>query len=156
LSTLENLKSMNLPEDTMVTLSQEAGEGVDFRNEHSPAEIWNGAGMAGELASWVTTKGLDVFDSWGNNIFLQLREDGYLDDYDREGWFEEYISEALSEHAYDLSLFESNTESYDYKRGYCTVTTTIRVPLHQLINTGTSISGWEASVKTPFGTLTLD
>ena len=156
MSTLENLKSMNLPEDTMVTLSQEAGEGIDFRNEHNPVEIWNEAGMASELASWVTTKGLDVFDNWGNNIFLQLREDGFLDDYDREGWFEEYISQTLSENAYDLSLFESNTESYDYKRGYCTVTTTIQVPLHQLFNTGTSISGWTASVKTPAGTLTLD
>jgi len=147
---------MNLPEDTMVTLSQEGGDQVDFRHEHNPVEIWNSSGMASELAAWVTTKGLDVYDDYGNNIFLNLREEGFLDDYDREGWFEEYISETLSEHAYDLSLFESNTESYDYKRGYCTVTTTIRVPLHQLINTGTSISGWEASVKTPFGTLTLD
>ena len=156
MSTLENLKSMNLPEDTMVRLSQEGGEQVDFRNEHSPVHIWSSSGMDVELAKWVTTKGLDVFDDYGNNIFLNLREEGYLDDYDREGWFEEYISEVFSEHAYDLSLFESNTEQYDYKRGYCTVTTIINVPLHQLLNTGTSISGWKASVKTPVGTLTLD
>jgi hypothetical protein len=156
LSTLENLKSMNLPKDTMIRLSQEGGEQVDFRHEHSPVDIWNSSGMASELASWVATKGLDVFDDYGNNIFLNLREEGYLDEYDREGWFEEYISQVFSEHAYDLSLFDSNTEHYDYKRGYCTVTTTINVPLHQLFNTGTSISGWQASVKTPAGTLTLD
>ena len=156
MSTLENLKSMNLSEDTMVTLTREGGASVDFRVGENPSETWTSDGIPHKLASLVTTKGLDVFDNYGNNIFLKLREEGYLDDYDREGWFEEYISNIMTESGYDLDLFESHTESYDYKRGYCTVTTTIQVPLHQLFNTGTSISGWQASVKTPVGTLTLD
>jgi hypothetical protein len=154
---IKKLQSLRLPEDTLVMLSKEAGDSVDFRHDHDPASIWHSAGIGRELANLLTTRGLDVYDEYGNSILEELRTKGHLEDYEpREGWFDEYLAEVFFESAYDLGLFDSSTEHYDYKRGYCTVSTAIKIPLNQLVDAGESINGWTVTVSTPNGTLTLD
>ena len=49
-----------------------------------------------------------------------------------------------------------SVESYDYKRGFCTLSTTVRVPASNFIETSPLVSGWNVSVSTENGTLTFD
>ena len=82
----------------------------------------------------------------------------YLEDYERgSDSFAEYIAETLSENFYDVDLIEHSTEKYDHKRGFCTLTAEVNVPIGNLLATKPYISSeWVVSVQTPAGRLTLD
>ena len=86
-----------------------------------------------------------------------MRQNNLLDNYERDGTFDDYLSEVLYESHWDLDIVEWSTEKYDHKRGCCTVSATFAVPLSCLYaNPEAQLTGWEASVKTPLGTLILN
>jgi len=89
-------------------------------------------------------------------VLQSLRDDGLLDDYERDDTFSDYLNEVITDNFWDVDFIESSTEKYDYKRGFCTLTAEVVVPVAQLLELQPSLTGWSASVRTPAGVLTLE
>ena len=127
--------------------------------------------LAGLLASPVPVYSAYGEVSEGNDILNDMRANDLLDDYERgEEYFAEYIAEQLVETVYDQEYsIEYSTTQYDYKRGRCDISTEVRVRAGDLyaadaskegryyfFNADSFVSGFEVSVETPNGTLTLN
>lgn len=85
-----------------------------------------------------------------------LRDQDLLEDYERGSYdFENYLADTIKENFYDLELVDYSTEKYDHKRGFTTLTATVKVPVENFIETDPACYGWTVSVQTTSGTLTL-
>tara|TARA_Y100000310_G_scaffold315099_1_gene365268 strand:- start:1010 stop:1486 length:477 start_codon:yes stop_codon:yes gene_type:complete len=155
MSIFETLREMNMPGDSVVSLSLSEGTDVFVHNESEVETALTETTVVSEFAELVSTKGLEVTTAYGTNVLDSLRDDGLLDDYDREGWFSDYLTETMNDNFYDLDLIEYSTEKYDYKRGFCTLTADVRVTLENLLDVCPPLTGWDVQVKTPNGTLTV-
>ena len=157
MSVANKIKSMNLPSDAMVTLTYEEGVDVFVHNETEVEDAIQGTSVISEFASLVSQSKLDARNRWSGNILEHLRNESYLDDYERGTYgFEEYIAETLADNFYDTDLIEYSTEKYDHKRGFTTLTAQIQVPVENFINVDPYISGWNVSVETENGTLSFN
>ena len=168
------LRELGVDREECLTLSYSEGAEVwhctDSYVEESVAETDTAAMLAGLLAT-----GVPVFSTYGDtgpgcDILNEMRDNDLLEDYDYEGWFEEYLTEKLQETIYDGEYaLEYSTEQYDYKRGRCDISTTVRVRAGDLydledfrdnnvasVTPDTFVAGFEVSVRTKAGTLTLD
>ena len=163
---VNTLNELNVENDALLNLSYTEGADVWHINEShvedTVAETFTANRFAGLLASNVP-----VFGNWGDvvdgaDILNEMRANGALDDYERGDYaFEEYISNLLAETIYDNEYsLEYSTEQYDYKRGRCDISVNVRVRAADVIALGDAadsiVSGFEVSVKTPAGTLTLN
>ena len=165
---VDTLRELNIGTEDFVTLSYTEGCDVWHINEshveESVAETSTASLLAGLLASGVT-----VADTYGENDILdEMRSEGLLDEYERgEEYFEEYLTEKPQETIYEGEYaLHYSTEQYDYKRGRCDISTTVRVKAGDLfdydekaclafLNADALVRGFELSVKTPAGILTL-
>ena len=154
--TLEKLASLQLPNDTMVTLTYSEGTDVFVHNETEVETAMTDTDVISQFAELIATPGLKLTTSYGTQVLQSLRDEGLLESYDREGWFSEYLCETISENFYDVDLIEHSTQKYDHKRGYCTLTAVVKTTLANLLESQPSLSGWTASVDTVAGTLTLE
>ena len=153
---VEKLRNLNLPEDSLVNLSFEDHSEVFHYTEDYHDEVLSDTGIIESIASLVSTF-KDNVTSYGDSILENMRQNNLLDNYERDGTFDDYLSEVLYESHWDLDIVEWSTEKYDHKRGCCTVSATFAVPLSCLYaNPEAQLTGWEASVKTPLGTLILN
>ena len=108
------------------------------------------------FSSLVTTPGLKTTTRYGQDPLETLRDEGLLEDYKRgSGSFEDYVSEAITDNFYDVDLIDYSTEKYDHKRGFCTLEANLKVSAGDLMSSNADVNGWEASVKTEQGTLTI-
>lgn len=160
------LRELNVVDGAYVTLRYTEGADVwhinDSHVEDAVGETSTAALLAGLLASGVT-----VSDTYSEGDLLgEMRSNGLLDDYDREGGFEDYLTEQLVSTIYDGEYsLEYSTEQYDHKRGRCDISTTVRVragDLYELsddtssfVSADSVVRGFDVSVQTPAGTLTL-
>ena len=160
------LRELNVADGAYITLRYTEGADVWHINESHVAdavgETSTAALLAGLLASGVT-----VSDTYSEGDLLgEMRSNGLLDDYDREGGFEDYLTEQLVSTIYDGEYsLEYSTEQYDHKRGRCDISTTVRVragDLYELsddtssfVSADSVVRGFDVSVQTPAGTLTL-
>ena len=151
------LQALKLPEDTMVNLSYSEGTDVFVHNETEVDDALSYTDVISTFASLVATRGLNVSTQFGGNVLQVMRSEGHLDDYERgSNAFEDYIGEFLTENFYDQDFIEHSTERYDHKRGFCTLSTQVQLPMSEIISQSPYLSGWEISVKTDSGTLTID
>jgi len=172
---VNKLRELGVKDDGCVTLSYSEGCEVWHINEshvqESVAETETAAMVAGLLAG-----GVPVYSSYGgvsdgNDILNEMRAQDVLEDYERgEECFEDYITEKLQETIYDGEYsIEYSTEQYDYKRGRCEISTEVRVRAGdlyaadaatsgrlQFFDASSFVRGFNVSVKTENGTLTLD
>ncbi len=123
--------------------------------------------LAGRLASGVPVYSNGVEPDAEGDILNEMRANDALDDYDRgDECFDEYLTEVLATTIYENEYsLEYSTQQYDYKRGRCEISAAVRVragDLYNLASDTTSfvtvdsiVSGFEASVETGKGTLTL-
>ena len=119
----------------------------------SPA--WLGGGN--KIPIKILKSKLKVTTSFGTNIIESLRAGGFLDDYERGSYgFSDYISKAIRQNFYDLDFIESSIEKYDYKRGFCTLSAKVKIPVEDLIMKSPYVGGWTVSVPTENGTITLN
>ena len=132
------------------------GVSVFVHNETAIDTALSETSVIEQFCELIATPGLQAEDSWGNNILGELRNSGYLDDYERDYTFTNYLSEAVRENFYDLEFIEKSIESYDYKRGHCTLSTTVQIPVKNFIEVHPFVFGWSISVPTENGTLTFD
>lgn len=157
MSTLETLRNMNLPTDTVVSLSYSQGTDVFVHNETEVETALQDTDVVSAVAELAATPGLKLQNSYGNDVLETFRDAGLLDDYERDGTFEDYLADTINDNFYDQEVIEYSTEKYDHKRGFTTLSADLKVELGNLLENAIWVSsGWDVSVKTPNGTLTLD
>ena len=157
MSRFDKLKEMNLGNDTKVVVSSEDGQEVfHYTGDDYEGDTVNKTGMAAILADLVTKKQLS-----NNSVIEQLRNDGFLDDYERGSYeFEEYVGNAIAENWYEAGFLEVDTKHYDYKRGYTNVKAELEITLGELFAANKAnpylFGGWNVAVETPMGTLNVE
>ena len=152
----EKIQNLNIDDNAFVTLEYSEGVDVFVHNETAVDTAIGETDVVSQFCELVATPGLQAEDGWGNNILSELRENGFLDDYERDYTFAEYLTDTIRENFYDIEFIEKSVESYDYKRGYCTLSTTVKVPAANFIKASPFVAGWSVSVSTENGTLTFD
>ena len=157
MSIVNKLKSLKIKPDAMATLIYSAGTDVFVHNETEIEDALAETDVVQTFSNLVTTPGLQVFNGYGDNILEELRDSGHLDDYCRGSFeFEEFVSEVVAENIYDFDFIDRSVEKYDHKRGFCTLTAAVQVPVSNLIEINPFLVGWDISVVTKDGTLTLN
>ncbi len=157
MSVVKRLQSLNLPEDSIVTLTLEEGTDVFVHNETEVEDAINETCVIYDFASLIANTKLDARNRWTGNIIQHLRDNDFLEEYERGSFaFEDFLAETLTENFYDTELIDYSTEKYDYKRGFTTLSAQVEIPLTNFIEIDPSVSGWTVSVETNNGTLTFD
>jgi len=157
MSRFDKLRQMNFDGSSKVVVSTEDGADiVHYTGEDYEGDTIRQSGIATSLANLVTSKHLV------NNVAIEeLRNDGFLDDYERGSYeFEDYVATAITENWYELGLLEVDTKHYDHKRGYTSVKAELKITLGELLSADTEspylFSGWDVEVETPMGTLKVE
>ena len=160
MSMIDKLKSLNLNDDDIVNFTLSEGTDVFVHNETEVETALCDTDVVETLSSFLSEPGLKAYSAWGNyqtTILEDLRDEGHLDDYERDFTFPEYLTSLINENFYDLELVDYSVEKYDHKRGFCTLTAEVNVPFGNLLEARPYISdSWTVQVKTPAGTLTVE
>ena len=157
MSVVKRLQSLNLTDDAMIHLTYEEGADVFVHNETEVEDAINETSVIYEFASLVAQTKLDVRNRWSGNILEHLRNESYLDDYERGTFdFENFLAETIRDNFYDVDLIEYSTEKYDYKRGFTTLTAEVDIPFANFVQVDPNVTGWKVSVETENGTLSFD
>jgi hypothetical protein len=152
----ERLSTLSLPEDTDITLTYSQGTEVFVHNETAVDTAIADTDVISQFADLVATPRLQAEVPYVGNVLETMREEGFLDDYERGSFaFEDFISEVIHGNFYDQQFIDSSVRQYDHKRGFCTLESTVTVPLTNLLDTRPLVYGWTVSVNTPAGTLIL-
>ena len=155
MSIIENLKNLNFESGATATLTYSDGAEVFVHNETEVETALAETDVVWSFVELIATPGLEVKTLFGTNVLESLRDDGLLEDYERDDTFSDYLNEVITDNFWDVDFIESSTEKYDYKRGFCTLTAEVVVPVAQLLELQPSLTGWSASVRTPVGVLTF-
>ena len=157
MSVVKRLQSLKLADDAMITLTYEEGTDVFVHNETEVEDAMNETDVINTFASLIANTKLDARNRWSGNVIQHLRDNDFLDEYERGSFeFEDFLAETLTENFYDTDLIEYSTEKYDHKRGFCTLTAQVEVPFANFVEVNPFISGWKVSVETENGTLSFD
>ena len=157
MTTITKLQSLKLPENAMLTLTYEEGADVFHYTGNEVEDAIGETSVIQEFASLISNSKLDARNRWCGNILEHLRNEQWLDDYERgSGNFDEYIAEVLTDNFYDIDMIEYSTEKYDHKRGFTTLTAQVEVPASNYLEVVPFIIGWTISVETELGTVTID
>ena len=153
---IEKLKSLNLSEDTVVHLEYSDGTDVFVHNESEVETALEATNVVDIFSELITTPKICVEAEYSGNPLESLRDDGLLEDYNRGDYnFSEYVAEAISENFYDVDLIDYSVEKYDYKRGFCTLSASLKSTVKSLLTSQANIEQWKVSVDTDAGLLTL-
>ena len=107
MSVFERLTELNLPDDTTVTMSYSEGTDVFVHNETAVDTAISETDVISQFASLVITPGFQAEVSYVGNVMDTIRNEGYLDDYERGSFtFEDYVTEVLAENFYDQEFIE--------------------------------------------------
>ena len=163
MSTLDKLRNLNLPSDTVVTVKH-TSDAVDVnlgsweKEEHAFGEC----GIATTFSQFISTPGLQA--NWGDqSVRERLVEHQVLTEEitseNRQAVAENLSKELTWDKSYDLDLFEYETEQHDHKWGEITFQFEVEVPLENLLETSPEMGDWgtwELSVDTEtLGHITL-
>ena len=156
MSVVKRLQSLNLADDAMITLTREEGTDVFVHNETEVDDAINETSVIYDFASLIADTKLDARNRWSGNIIQHLRDNDFLDEYERGSFaFEDFLTETLTENFYDTELIEYSTEKYDHKRGFCTLSAEVEIPYGNLTQAQPDLFGWDVVVETPLGTLNI-
>lgn len=153
---MNKLKSLNLKGDEIVSLRYSEGVDVFVHNETDVETALSDTDVVDTFSELLATPGLKVSTQYGGEVLESLRSEGHLEDYERDGYFSDYLSETIKENFYDLDFIDYTTEKYDHKRGFCTLTAEVNVTAENLFNSAPFLGSWSASVRTENGTLTIE
>jgi len=155
MSVVNRLESLNISDDTKVTFTYEDGCDVFHYTDDHIDDAVRETRIAQTLAEVITEGALYKN---GNEVLEEMRDNGLLDDYPRDGsGFTDFVCGVIEENYWEYDwLSDRHTERYDHKRGYTTFTLEFEVPFSQIKENPYSFAGWTASVQTDNGTLTLD
>ena len=148
------LQDLQLAEDTMVHLTCEDHKEVFHYLDDYQEDVLANTEIVRQLAELLSNYGEQVY-CYGDSLLCQLREGGYLEQYEHDDTFVDYLEEILNENYHEIECFEFTTVRYDHKRGKCTIETAVEIPIHTLLSQPYVLEGWKASVKTQHGVLMI-
>ena len=150
----EVLGGLNLSRTSTVSLRCLEREDVFHYTDDYHGRVLQNTNVIGQLASLLRAYRTDVW-AYGASVLEEFRENGWLDEYERDHTFSDYLCEIIADNYYEVAAIDFTTEKYDHKRGRCTIEASVDVPLWRVLDNPDAIEGWEASVKTAAGTLVL-
>jgi hypothetical protein len=158
---IEKLQQLGIADGDYVYLNYEESVSVwhitDDYIETALGETTTASMLAGLL---VCPGNITVLSRYGEDILENMRGEGLLEDYERGGFFEEYLTETIQEKAYEYDLLTISTERHDHKRGTCEVASNVKVRAGELYSLGDRmadvfVAGFDVVVQTKDGLLTL-
>ena len=155
---LERFSDTPYGPDTIATLSYEDGCDVfhylDDHTEDAVNETKTVAALA-ELIVSIPSVSLEYSD---NSILDDLKNESLLaTDISEKEDLKQIIQETISETFFEYNWVTYSTEHYDYKRGFTTVSATVKVNLLDLKDfTEEDLAGWRIEVPTDNGTVILN
>jgi len=156
----ERLQQLNIADDDYVYLNYEDTTEVWHISDDYIEVALNETDTARMLAALLATPHVTVYSRYEEDVLDAMRDEGLLDDYDREAWFEAYLAQTLQTHAYEYDLLTISTELHDHKRGTCEIAANVKVKAGDLYELGAGadsfVSGFEVVVQTENGLLTLE
>ena len=155
MSIISRLQELELDSGAMATLTYSDGADVFVHNESEVETALAETDVVSQLCSLLATPGIQVTTPYGDDILDELRGSDLLDDYGYDFTFEDYLNDVVTESIYDFDFIERSIEKYDYKRGFCTLSTEVRVPVAQILEKELYVGNWNVSVDFKGGTLTL-
>ena len=148
---------MRLESNAIATLTYSEGADVFLMNEDEVETALSETNVVQKFSDLITTPGINATTQFGTSIIEELRHNDYLLDYERGSFsFSEYISETIRDNFYELDFIDKSIKKYDYKRGFCTLTAEVKIPVEDLIMESPFVGSWTVSVPTENGTITLN
>jgi len=160
MSIFERLAKLNLSDDTNIIFEYSDGDDVWHCTDGHEEKVVNSTITAQALAGVITSTSIFTTE-WGTDIIQEMRDDDLLDGYERGSYnFTSYVQNIIRKNFYEYDWVETETEHYDHKRGFTTVTARLQAPYSEVKELYDQIdqifTGWTAIVRTDAGTLTLD
>tara|TARA_R110000824_G_scaffold320541_1_gene507523 strand:- start:16 stop:483 length:468 start_codon:yes stop_codon:yes gene_type:complete len=147
----DKIREADLDPSSRVTLFMEEGGDVFHYLDSYKHDFVEGTSLAYVLAELVSDPRFK-----DNEYIKAMREEELLDDYERGLYeFHDYVAEVITENWFDYDWIETETEQYDYKRGFLTARVEFETTVQELLNSEMVLMGWEARVKHPHGTLEI-
>lgn len=159
-SIVETLRELGIAEEDYVYLNYEDVASIWHISDDYISTALADTSTATILASLLATPGITIWSRYEEDILGSMRDEGLLEDYDRGGAFEEYLVEAIIEHAYEYNLLTISTERHDHKRGSCEVAANVKVRAGELYalndDADSFVAGFDVVVQTQNGLLTIN
>lgn len=156
---VEALQSLSIGLDEFVYLNYEDKADVWHISDDYIETALAETESARMLARLLATPGITIYSRYEDDILGVMRENNLLEDYDHEGWFEDYLRETIEAHAYEWDLLTISTQRQDHKRGVCEISVNVKVHANELYDLGSQadslVSGFDIVAQTPSGLLTL-
>ena len=164
MSTLDKLRNLNLPSDTVVTVRHISDEvDVNLGSWEKEEYAFGECDISTTFSQFISTPGLQA--TWGDQTMNDwLKEQKVLTEditpENRQTVMENLAKELNSwNKAYDTEIFEYETEQHDYKWGEISFQFEVTVPLGNLLEASPdmrNVGTWELSVETEsLGHITL-
>jgi len=165
------LIELNLSPETEVTLSYTGGCDCFVHNETEVETALESTDVVNEFAEMVSKQGMNFTDTYGNNVIenlvnSELIEQEFVDAcwsdedetiekeyYDDD--LQESLCEAINDNFWDQESIEKEVERYDHKRGFITLSATLKTTVGAILERKPFMTGWEVSVPLHGGTFTL-
>jgi hypothetical protein len=155
-SLVNKLTELNLGADAMAVLTYSEGADVFVHNETEVETALSETSVVEKFSALLATPRLNVYTLYGDHVLNELRDGNYLDEYERDFTFEDYLTDAIKENIYEFDFIDRSVEKYDHKRGFCTLTAEVKITVNELIERSPYLFGWDVSIQTDNGTLTLN
>tara|TARA_Y100000592_G_scaffold32231_1_gene51244 strand:+ start:595 stop:1071 length:477 start_codon:yes stop_codon:yes gene_type:complete len=152
----DNMENLGITDETEVVLRYEGTADCFLMNEDEVETAISDTDVIDTVANLLATPGLDLGTAWHENVLESLRDEGLLDEYERDGTFVEYLTEILADNFYDHEIIDSTIEKYDHKRGACTLSAEFRTTAENLLAIRPPLVGWSATINGTAGSITLE
>ena len=139
-----------------MTLTYSQGTDVFVHNETEVETALEETTVVEAFSELLATPGLEAKNPYGESVLAGLRSADLSESYERNFTFSEYLTDVIRNNFYDADIIEYSTEKFDYKRGFCTLTAKVKVTANNLLKIEPNLDGWNVSIKTSLGVLTLD
>jgi hypothetical protein len=157
---IEKLRAVGVEDKDFVYLNYEDNIDVWHISDDYIEVALAETNTASMLAALLATRGITVLSRYAEDVLQRMRDEGLLDDYNRDDWFEDYLTAKIQKTAYEHDLLTVSTTRHDHKRGSCEVASNVKVLAGELYRLGQSadsfVAGFDVAVQTAAGTLTLD
>ena len=155
----QTLRELHIKDGDYVYLNYEDSTEVWHISDDYIQSALTETNTASILARLLATPNIVVLSRYEEDILEIMRDEGLLEDYERDGEFEEYLTEKIQQEAYEYDLLTISTERHDHKRGTCEIAANLKVRAGELFKLGTLapafVAGFDVVVQTKHGLLTV-
>lgn len=151
----QKLKKLNLKHNAVITLQYQDSRQVTHYTGDYLDDVLQDTNAIWEVSHVVSYSGIRKF----NSVINEMRINGLLNDYKQGSFdFDYYVQDVMQKNW--TEYLENDLEHWDHKRGKCSLSTEVKVPLNLLAEAeanGLKLDTcWKVLVHTDAGLLELD